>query len=120
MRVTFALKSRYYAAVQAVFGLGRANEHPHFDDFVAALVMMGFTPVAIDKRDVYCLEVPQDMGTGISGTVEVPVPEDICAWWSHEYARVADQLKKLLGWSEHTFIEIPEDYDTSDALYIPL
>ncbi|KAI0669293.1 hypothetical protein C8Q78DRAFT_1080571 [Trametes maxima] len=118
MPVSFALKPRYYAAIQAVFGWGRSHEQPRFDNFTAALIMMGFTPVASNKLEAYCLEVPQEWQHGEGGRLEVPVPKEVCAWWIHEYICIAQQLEAVLGWSGRNFIEILEEEQTSDAIII--
>ncbi|KAI0643947.1 hypothetical protein C8Q79DRAFT_1012493 [Trametes meyenii] len=117
--ISFALKPRYYVAIQGMFSVGRRQKHPCFDDFLAALMMMGFTPVASSKSEAYCLEVPREWQRGESSTVDVPVPREVCAWWSHEYACIAQQLNVIMGWSERNFIQIPEEEEISNAILIP-
>ncbi|KAI0671453.1 hypothetical protein C8Q78DRAFT_991101 [Trametes maxima] len=119
MPISFALKPVYYAAVRAVFGVGERGEQPRFDDFVVALLLMGFTPQVSGKQGIFAFEVPREWGVGEMGVVEVREPEEMGKWWSYEYINIVEQLEHILGWSERSFFEIPEGEECPDALYIP-
>ncbi|KAI0669327.1 hypothetical protein C8Q78DRAFT_1080642 [Trametes maxima] len=115
MPVSFALKPRYYAAIQAYQRVSGGFSQL---TIAQALIMMGFTPVASSKLEAYCLEVPQEWQHGEGGGLEVPVPKEVCAWWIHEYICIAQQLEAVLGWSGRNFIEILEEEQTSNAIIV--
>ncbi|KAI0664420.1 hypothetical protein C8Q70DRAFT_1049902 [Cubamyces menziesii] len=110
MPVKFALKTACYVAIVGVFGCDtRARAGIIFDDFVTALITIGFAWVPNTDNSVLVFQRIRAQGEEGSQQLRVPRPAASDEWWGFEYNEIAHALEDRFNINDANFVEIADD-----------
>ncbi|KAJ8468534.1 hypothetical protein ONZ51_g9580 [Trametes cubensis] len=110
MTAKFALKTAYYIAMVGVLGDDkRARGGPNVDDFITALVTIGFACVPNTGTTELALRWVHGPYNRREQLLPVRRPAASDGWWGYEYAATAESLQEIFHIERTDFIELPED-----------
>ncbi|KAI0664426.1 hypothetical protein C8Q70DRAFT_1102678 [Cubamyces menziesii] len=106
----YALKTTCYVAMVGVLGHDkRASRGVSFDDFVTALITIGFVWVPNTDGAVVVFQRINGKDQEESEQLQVPRPAACDGWWGYEYTATAQILEEHFDIKYGDFVELPDN-----------
>ncbi|OSC96544.1 hypothetical protein PYCCODRAFT_1472536 [Trametes coccinea BRFM310] len=121
MQLKYGLQARMYKAIVGVLRGGDADSDGRvdFEDFVDALLRIGFRADPLSSAAILVLWAPPELAHNNNGRLDIIRPQTENEWSTTQYIDVAHALKDKFGLSVGNFNEFESKQADGSAVVVP-